>query len=95
MKNKGKSKIKMIFILAFLLFLYTSVCAFSYAKTTSTEISDSVFRLHVLANSDSEEDQNLKYIVRDHLLEYMNSLCSNTKSKEEAIKIASEHILKN
>ncbi len=92
MKNKTKSKIKMILILTFLLFLYTTVCAFSYADTTCSEISDSVFRLHVLANSDSKEDQNLKYLVRDSLLNYMNSLCSNTKTKEEAISIASEHL---
>jgi len=87
-----KSKIKIVFLLAFLLFLYTTICAFSYAKTTSNEISNSVLRLHVLANSDSEEDQSLKYIVRDRLLEYMNSLCSNTSSKEDAIQIANSHL---
>ena len=92
MKNKTKSKIKMILILAFLLFLYTTICAFSYANTTGSKISDSVFRLHVLANSDSTEDQNLKYLVRDSLLSYMNSLCSNAKTKEEAISIANEHL---
>ncbi len=90
--SNGKSKLKMIFILTFLLFLYVSVCAFSYAKTTSTEISNSVLRLHVLANSNSKEDQNLKYLVRDKLLEYMNTLCSTATSKKEAINIANAHI---
>ena len=47
-----------IFIL-FLLFLYTIICAFSYVNAVSTDISNSVFRLHVIANSDSTEDQNL------------------------------------
>ena len=92
MKNKVFSKIKIIVLLAFLLFLYTTICAFSYAQTTANDISKSVFRLHVLANSDSQEDQNLKYIVRDKLLEYMHSLCNDTTSKEEAIKIAQNHI---
>ena len=92
MKNKTSSKLKMIIILAFLLFLYTTICAFSYANTTQSEISNSVLRLHVLANSDSDEDQNLKYIVRDNLLSYMNSLCSNVSSKQEAINIANEHL---
>ena len=32
-------------------------------------IYEQVVRLHVLANSDSEEDQTLKYQVRDALLE--------------------------
>ena len=59
------SKVKMVIILSFLLFLYTTICAFSYAQTVSTDISNSVFRLHVIANSDSKEDQDLKYKVRD------------------------------
>ncbi|MCI8411049.1 MAG: stage II sporulation protein R, partial [Clostridia bacterium] len=81
-------KVKMVIILSFLLFIYTSICAISYAQNTSTEIANSVFRLHVLANSDSQEDQNLKYIVRDNLLKYMNELCVNCISKQEAIDLA-------
>ena len=54
----------------------------------SEDLQNSVFRLHVIANSDSEEDQNLKYIVRDNLLEYMNKLCKDASNKAEAIKIA-------
>ncbi len=86
------SKVKMVIILTFLFFVYTTICAISYANTISTDISDSVFRLHVIANSDSDTDQNLKYIVRDHLLKYMNTLCANCTSKEEAITIANQHI---
>ncbi len=85
------SKLGIIIILSLLLFLYTTVCAFSYAQAVSNNISDSVFRLHVIANSDSDEDQNLKYQVRDALLNYMNGICSNCSSKDEAIKIVAEH----
>ena len=85
------SKVKYVIILFFLLLIYTGICAFSYATTVSTSISESVFRLHVIANSDSEEDQNLKYIVRDRLIEYMNEISNDAKTKEEAIKIVSEH----
>lgn len=84
-------KIKMIIILSLLLFLYVTISAFSYAKSVSYNISDSVFRLHVIANSDSEEDQNLKYKVRDNLLNYMNTLCANCSSKEEAIRIVKQN----
>ena len=91
MKNFKKifnnSKIKMILILAFLLFIYTTICAISYADYISNDIADSVFRLHVIANSDSSEDQNLKYKVRDSLLEYMNSICADCQNKEEAIAL--------
>ena len=85
-------KLKMICILAFLLFIYTTICAISYAKSVSEDLENSVFRLHVIANSDSKEDQNLKYIVRDKLLQYMNSYLSNTSTREDAIKIANEHL---
>lgn len=87
----NNSKIKMILILTFLLFVYTTLCAISYADYISNDIADSVFRLHVLANSDSTEDQNLKYKVRDSLLDYMNSICADCKNKEEAISIVNNN----
>ena len=80
-------KLKAIIILSVLLFLYTTICAISYAENVSTDIAESVFRLHILANSDSQEDQELKIKVRNALLEYMNSLCSECTSKEEAITL--------
>ena len=85
-------KIKNICIISLLFFIYTTICAISYAKDVSFDIANSVFRLHVIANSNSKEDQDLKYKVRDSLIEYMNNLCANCKSKEEAIKIASTHL---
>ena len=84
-------KVKNSLILLFLLFLYVAISAFSYANAVSSDIEKSVFRLHVLANSDSKEDQTLKYEVRDALIEYMNTLCINVEKKEEAMQIASSH----
>ena len=84
-------KLKNISILIFLLFIYTFICAQSYVTAVSSDLSNAVFRLHVLANSDSEEDQKLKLKVRDSLLQYMNTLCSSCQTKAEAIAIAIEH----
>ena len=92
LKLCNHSKVKMVIILTCLFFAYTTICAISYAEDISTDIANSVFRLHVIANSDSDVDQNLKYIVRDNLLEYMNTLCADCTSKEEAIAIANVHI---
>ena len=78
-------------ILIILICLYTFICAYSYVQAISIDLKNSVFRLHVIANSDSDEDQNLKYIVRDNLLKYMNELCSNCTSKAEAIEIANSN----
>ena len=80
------------FLIIFVLFvIYIFISIFSYSNTVSANISDSVFRLHVIANSNSEKDQNLKYLVRDALIKYMNSICENISSKEDAIKIANEN----
>ena len=91
LNNFKNSKIGIILILSLLLFLYTITCAFSYVEAVSTDISSSVFRLHVIANSNSDEDQALKYKVRDSLLNYMNNICKDCSSKEEAIIIVTEH----
>lgn len=82
-----KNIFKMAIILSILIFIFSFVCAFSYAQSVSSNISNSVFRLHVIANSDSKEDQDLKYIVRDSLLDYMNSICKDCSSKQEAISL--------
>ena len=92
-KNKS-SKVKIIkttLLITILLIAFIIVSAISYVSAVSENIANSVFRLHVIANSDSEEDQNLKSIVRDNLIEYMNSLTSGISSKQAAIEIAKEH----
>ena len=54
-----------------------------------TEIYSSVLRLHVLANSDSEEDQALKLQVRDAVLAASEPFLSDCATREEA-KLAVE-----
>lgn len=91
LNNIKNSKIGISITLILLLFLYTTISAISYVEAVSTDISDSVFRLHVIANSDSNEDQALKYKVRDNLLKYMNNICRDCASKQEAINLVTEH----
>ena len=75
-----------------LYYYYVCISAVSYTHAVTTDIADSVFRLHVIANSDSDEDQNLKYIVRDKVIEYMSSISQNALSKEEVIEIAKANL---
>lgn len=91
MKILQNFSFKRVFILLLLLTLFIFVSALSYVTAVSQDIKDSVFRLHVIANSDSNEDQNLKLKVRDSLLEYMNDLAKNCTSKEEVVQIAKDH----
>ena len=85
------TNLKRFFFILFLLFIFTLISAISYVDAVSTNISNSVFRLHVIANSDEIEDQELKYNVRDALLQYMNELSNNCSSKNEVIEIAKLH----
>lgn len=59
---------------------------------TSEDISEKVFRLHILANSDSESDQNLKLGVRDYILQKSGYIFENADSLEDAIESANSHI---
>ena len=52
-------------------------------------LADKVVRLHVLANSDSEEDQALKLRVRDVVLERATELLKQSADRQEA-----EHLLR-
>ena len=85
------SFIKRFFVVLIVFAFFVFVSAISYVNAVSEDISDSVFRLHVIANSDSKEDQDLKYKVRDAVLEYMNNISADCSSKEEVIRLAYEH----
>ncbi len=82
-----KTFFKKFWAISILFFIYFLICAFSYSNAVSKDITDSVFRLHVIANSNSEDDQNLKYLVRDELLRYMNEISKDVTSKDEAVQL--------
>ncbi len=83
MLNFIKQNFKKIFILLFLLFMLILVSSINYATITINNISDNVFRLHIIANSDSDKDQELKYKVRDSILEYINNSDIDTNKKSD------------
>lgn len=56
------------------------------------EIAEEVLRFHVLANSDSKEDQELKLKVRDQILRYMESELPENADLEETETWAGSHL---
>ena len=56
------------------------------ALHTQSELADKVVRLHVLANSDSEEDQALKLKVRDAVLAQSSETLQGITGREEACR---------
>lgn len=55
------------------------------------DIARKIIRFHVLANSDSKEDQALKLKVRDEVLGYIQPKLRDSKSIEESRKIIKEN----
>ena len=68
------------------------VTAVSYISWQVNDIEDSVLRLHIVANSDSDEDQALKLKVRDEVVERCGFLFENCVSAEQSIKTAADNI---
>lgn len=87
-----KKKLNFIFILTILVFIYIALLSFNYSKAVSSNLSDSVFRLHIIANSDSSADQELKLKVRDNIINYMNTLTSSSSDKKDVISMVNNHL---
>ncbi len=56
------------------------------------EIRDNVLRLHILANSDEDYDQELKLMVRDRLLAISDEVFTGCESEADAVAAAKENI---
>ncbi|MDY4078499.1 MAG: stage II sporulation protein R [Clostridium sp.] len=70
-----------------------------YSKTYNTsiekiynyeDVKNSLIRFHVLANSDSKEDQTLKLKVKDKVISYLYPYLRNSKSLDESRKLLIE-----
>lgn len=86
---KGLKKILIIFIL---LLIYLFFYIFSYASNVSNSLENNIFRLHILANSDSLDDQSLKLKVRDNIISYLEKKCDNCKSKSDFINVTNSNL---
>ena len=85
------SKIKYFILVSLLLLCFIFISAVSYVNAINTDISNAVFRLHIIANSNSKEDQNLKYRVRDEIIKYLDSISKDCSSKEEILNLVNLH----
>jgi stage II sporulation protein R len=62
--------------------LYLGVAA-AHQEMVQQGIAREVLRFHVLANSDSEEDQAVKYLVRDAVLDWLSENMDDAGKDEE------------
>ena len=78
--------------LALMLALLVAMTGGSWLDREQRVLSDSLIRLHVIANSDSREDQVLKLEVRDRVLEQAEALCPQGASLEESRAALEGHL---
>ena len=74
------------------LFVACLVCTALWAEATQVRLASQVIRLHVLANSDSEEDQALKLEVRDRVLETTSALLAGETEPQAAAILLNQHL---
>lgn len=56
------------------------------------DFSENILRFHVKANSDSEDDIELKYAVRDEILDVIGEDIADCNTKEEVVKYLEDNI---
>lgn len=64
----------------------------SYLTSEQEELAEGMIRLHVVAHSDSEQDQALKLVVRDEILAQSQDLFDISLSPQETEALFLEHI---
>ena len=80
---------KKLFVFLPLLLIFTLLFgSLSYTNDASNDISTKVLRMHVLANSNSINDQRLKIAVKNNILKSTQELFTDCDNLEESIKIA-------
>ena len=86
MKEKTEKLLTKITVLTVCVFLFLCVLPVH----SEEEVYDKSLRLHVIANSDVEIDQEVKLKVRDGVLEYLAPHLQNAMTREEARVIVEE-----
>lgn len=86
-------------IAATVLLLLVSGCIWGMFRVENTkacdyqqDIAKQILRLHVIANSDSDEDQALKMKVKEQIVTYVSSLTKDSEGVSDAKQIVSLYL---
>ncbi|HOA31430.1 MAG TPA: stage II sporulation protein R [Clostridia bacterium] len=80
-------------LLLVLVLIITAVCILNvYSNNVMEDLKGNLVRLHVVANSDNADDQDLKLSVRDSVVEYTNKILESCESSQEAYKILDRNL---
>ena len=70
----------------------TIALSFARFEARCDELRNGVLRLHIIANSDSKEDQALKLAVRDEILKNSTDIFKDCNTVDDAIQVAGYNI---
>lgn len=87
-KYINRSKLCSIILVLILIFSFAA----GYAQNVHSDLSRSLVRLHIIANSDSDCDQQLKLAVRDRILERFGELFSECSDADAALAAANANL---
>lgn len=73
-------------------FLLTTVVINAKEQEVQKKMAKEVFRFHVLANSDSEQDQALKMKVKENVIAYMETELPDSENVETTKEWVSSHL---
>ena len=92
MKKMHKTRKRLTYLLMFVIVIsslvgYYRVTYMGSLETVTQGISESIIRFHVRANSDSEEDQEVKLKVKQSVVDYIRPMLSESESIDESRNI--------
>lgn len=89
--NNRRVKKYAVIVFVFLLLAAATILAacdfLSDGIVPRSDISDEVLRIHIRANSNDDNDQTVKLVVRDALTDYLSNLLSSCSDKSEAQRV--------
>ena len=69
-----------------------AVASFYFGLVRNNPQHNDFLRIHIRANSNLEIDQNVKYKVKDAIVEYLTPIISNCKTREDFINILEKNL---
>ena len=90
--EKSKNKSLRAWEIAALMALSLALCAGTWAQTRQQTISSALVRLHVIADSDAAEEQEIKLEVWDAVLAYLTPALEEAESQQQARQIIRDNL---
>ncbi|MBR1624761.1 MAG: stage II sporulation protein R [Clostridia bacterium] len=79
------------FFTLFLLVLLFATAFLTVALGCEEKVDGKYLRIHIRANSDGAEDQEIKLVARDGVIEYLTPFLSDARNRREAERIVLDH----